>query len=87
MNPDSWYDPPTERAARCECGHSELDHGDRNELDNALAYELLEMLYDKVEFTDATHSLWKIAKLLERQLAVCGGRFCECRKFVEAVTE
>jgi hypothetical protein len=83
-NPDAYYDPPTERAARCECGHSEEYHGDRNELDNDHAYELLEMLYDKVAFYDATKSLGQIARILERQLAVCGGKNCECHRFVES---
>ena len=86
-NHERYLDPPEERFAKCECGHSEEDHGERNELDNDSAYELLERLEGLVDYGNSTHSLVEIHRLLTRQLSVCGGKNCDCTEFAEEFDE
>jgi hypothetical protein len=85
-NPDSWYDPPEERFAKCQCGHSEEDHNDEDDLEREVMLESLRRIDDLInnsrplETTKAAYPI--IRKILDEALSVCPE--CDCRGFVES---
>lgn len=80
-NPDWYIDPPDEKFGRCECGHSEEDHNEPDDLEQSelrLALEEIDNILDTCKPEDTK---WKVSKRLSQALAVCAT--CECRLYRE----